>query len=195
MIKQMTTEMCKDVSGRLGYVRVLVEVDAGKEYLENVEINYVNAMKKVKMTKWVRVEYSWKPDKCNHCKVFGHTFKFCKAKPISEKSGANQEASANGNKDDSEGFVDVKNRKYKQGSKMWMSNGVQGNKLGYRGNVMNIQQRYVVKQKVSEPNNKEGENCASKSTQNMGKVGKTSRGEKREGDLAENISPPSMEKI
>ncbi|GJV14338.1 RNA-directed DNA polymerase, eukaryota, reverse transcriptase zinc-binding domain protein [Tanacetum coccineum] len=194
-MNQMTTEMCKDGFGRLGYARVLVEVDAGKEYLENVEINYVDAMKKVKMTKWVRVEYSWKPDKCNHYKEFGHTFKFCKAKPISEKSGANQEASANGNKDDSEGFVEVRNRKYKQRSKMGMSNGVQGNKLGYRWNVMNIQQRYVVKQKVSEPNNKEGENGASKSTQNMRKVGQTSKGEKKEGDLAENILPPSMEKI
>ncbi|GKF22338.1 RNA-directed DNA polymerase, eukaryota, reverse transcriptase zinc-binding domain protein [Tanacetum coccineum] len=163
MMDQMTTDMCKEGSGRLGYVRVLVEVDAGKEYLEKIEINYVDAMKKVKMTKWVKVEYSWKPDKCNHCKVFGHTFNFCKAKPISEKSEVNQEASVKGNKD-SEGFVEIRNRKNKHGVKVGMNNGIQGNKQGYRGNVMNIQHRYVVKQKVPEPNNMEGEIGASKST-------------------------------
>ncbi|GJY83853.1 RNA-directed DNA polymerase, eukaryota, reverse transcriptase zinc-binding domain protein [Tanacetum coccineum] len=100
--------------------RVLVEVDAGKEYLEKIEINYVDAMKKV-----------------------------------------NQEASVKGNKD-SEGFVEIINRKNKHRVKVGMNNRVQGNKQGYRGNVMNIQHRYVVKQKVPEPNNMEGEIGASK---------------------------------
>nr|GFB66313.1 ATPase, F1/V1/A1 complex, alpha/beta subunit, zinc knuckle CX2CX4HX4C [Tanacetum cinerariifolium] len=68
MMDQMTSDMCKEGSARLRYARVLVEVDAGKEYLEKIKINYVDAMKKVKMTKWVKVEYSWKPDRCNHCK-------------------------------------------------------------------------------------------------------------------------------
>nr|GEY89739.1 hypothetical protein [Tanacetum cinerariifolium] len=131
---------------------ILEECGLGKEYLEKVEINYVDGMQNVKMTKWVKVEYSWKPEKCSQCKVFGHTFNLCKDKPISEKSEANQEARVNGNKD-SEGFVEIKNRKNKQGVKLGMSNGNQGNKQGYRGNVMNIQQRYVVKQKVPEPNN------------------------------------------
>ncbi|GKB82107.1 RNA-directed DNA polymerase, eukaryota, reverse transcriptase zinc-binding domain protein, partial [Tanacetum coccineum] len=52
MMDQMTSDMCKKGSGRLGYARVLVKVDAGKEYLEKIEINYVDAIKKVKMTKW-----------------------------------------------------------------------------------------------------------------------------------------------
>nr|GEU67321.1 RNA-directed DNA polymerase, eukaryota, reverse transcriptase zinc-binding domain protein [Tanacetum cinerariifolium] len=42
IMDHMTTEMCKEGFGRLGYARVLVEVDAGKEYLEKVEINYVD---------------------------------------------------------------------------------------------------------------------------------------------------------
>nr|GEU49936.1 zinc finger, CCHC-type [Tanacetum cinerariifolium] len=161
-------EMCffkfkdENGSGRLGFVRVLVEVDAGKDYLEKFEINYVDGMQNVKMTKWVKVEYSWKPDKYIHCKVFGHTFNLCKAKPISEKTEANQEARVNGNKD-SKWFVEIRNRKNKQGVKVGTSNGNQGNKQGYRGNVMNIQQRYVVKQKnVGQHNNEKIRKSANK---------------------------------
>ncbi|GKD28280.1 hypothetical protein Tco_1239058 [Tanacetum coccineum] len=170
--------MCKEGSGRLGYARVLVEVDAGKEYLDKNEINYVDAMKKMKMTKWVKVEYSWKPDRCNHCKVFGHTFNYCKAKQMNERSDSNPEARVNGNKEDNEGFVEVKNRKNKQGSKVGMNNGTQAN-------------------------SKEGENGKTKSTQDKGKSCETNDGDKRDGDLNNknnmentgNMSPPSLEKL
>ncbi|GKE41535.1 RNA-directed DNA polymerase, eukaryota, reverse transcriptase zinc-binding domain protein, partial [Tanacetum coccineum] len=127
MMDQMTSNMYKKGSGRLGYARVLVKVDAGKEYLEKIEINYVDAMNKVKLTKWVKVKYSWKPDRCKHCKV--------------------------GN----EGFVEVKNRKKNNRNVAGMNNGTQGNKQSYKVNMMNIQQRYVVKQKAPEQKSKEGE--------------------------------------
>ncbi|GJS32357.1 RNA-directed DNA polymerase, eukaryota, reverse transcriptase zinc-binding domain protein [Tanacetum coccineum] len=76
------------------------------------------------------------------------------SKPISEKSEVNQEASVKGNKD-SEGFVEIRNRKNKHGVKVGMNNGIQG------------------------------------------KVGETSNGNKREGNMKNNgnISPPSLEKI
>ncbi|GKA70908.1 RNA-directed DNA polymerase, eukaryota, reverse transcriptase zinc-binding domain protein [Tanacetum coccineum] len=92
------------IKGRLGYARVLVKVNAGKEYLEKIEINYVDAIKKV------------------------------------------------GN----EGFVEVKNRKKNNGNVARMNNGTQGNKQSYKVNMMNIQQRYVVKQKALEQKSKEG---------------------------------------
>ncbi|GJZ46988.1 RNA-directed DNA polymerase, eukaryota, reverse transcriptase zinc-binding domain protein [Tanacetum coccineum] len=44
IMDQMTSDMCKVGSGRLGYARVLVEVDAGKRYLDKIEINYADAM-------------------------------------------------------------------------------------------------------------------------------------------------------
>ncbi|GJV91772.1 RNA-directed DNA polymerase, eukaryota, reverse transcriptase zinc-binding domain protein [Tanacetum coccineum] len=106
--------------------RVLVEVDAGKRYLDKIEINYVDAMNKVKMTKWVRVEYSWKPDKCDHC-----------------------------------------------------------NKQGYKGNVMNIQQKYVVKQKLPESNCKEGDKGNPINVQDKGKSCETCNDSKRGEDMLE----------
>ncbi|GKF65430.1 RNA-directed DNA polymerase, eukaryota, reverse transcriptase zinc-binding domain protein, partial [Tanacetum coccineum] len=68
MMDKITFEMCKARSRRLGFARVLVEVDATKEFLDKIKINYVDGQKKVKMSKWVKVEYSWKPDRCSHAK-------------------------------------------------------------------------------------------------------------------------------
>ncbi|GJV56558.1 hypothetical protein Tco_1457563 [Tanacetum coccineum] len=48
---KMAAEMCKEGSERLGYARVLVEINAEKDYIDNVEINYVDDLKNVKKTK------------------------------------------------------------------------------------------------------------------------------------------------
>ncbi|PWA43409.1 hypothetical protein CTI12_AA516070 [Artemisia annua] len=66
--------MCHNGTGRLGFARVLVEVDAAKE------VQYKDAMNHTKKVKFVKVEYSWKPEVCNHCVVFGHSFKDCKVR-------------------------------------------------------------------------------------------------------------------
>ncbi|GJZ46112.1 RNA-directed DNA polymerase, eukaryota, reverse transcriptase zinc-binding domain protein [Tanacetum coccineum] len=142
-------------------------------------------------------------DTSNEEKVFVHTDNYCKAKQKKERNDASQEAKVNGNKEDNEGFVEVINKKNKQGSKVGINNGNQGNKQSYRVNVMNMQKRYVVKQKIPEPNSKEGEIGINKSTQDTGKSCETSNGDKREGDMykknnmgnACNMTPPSLEKI
>ncbi|GJS20996.1 RNA-directed DNA polymerase, eukaryota, reverse transcriptase zinc-binding domain protein [Tanacetum coccineum] len=36
-------------------------------------------------TKKVKVEYSWRPDTCKHCRVFGHTFYQCSKRPRSDE--------------------------------------------------------------------------------------------------------------
>ncbi|GKC78797.1 RNA-directed DNA polymerase, eukaryota, reverse transcriptase zinc-binding domain protein [Tanacetum coccineum] len=151
MMDQMTSVMCKEGYGRLGYTKVLVEVDASKSYLDKVEINYVDAQKKIKMT----------------------------------KSGSNQEARENWNKEDNEGFVEVRNRKNKQGYK-------------------------EVKQKAPDPNIKEvamgginQNNEKSKSTQDKEKPCETCYVDKMDGEMNNkknmentcNKTPPSLEKI
>ncbi|GJX57975.1 RNA-directed DNA polymerase, eukaryota, reverse transcriptase zinc-binding domain protein [Tanacetum coccineum] len=105
----MTAEICKEGSGRLGYARVLVEIDANKEYVDKVEIDYVNSNMNVKSTKWVKVEYSWKPAMCSHYGVFGHTINNCNSKPkvnveVEQGSKPNEKGENN-----IEGFVEVRN--------------------------------------------------------------------------------------
>nr|GEV87288.1 hypothetical protein [Tanacetum cinerariifolium] len=48
---QMTTTMCKEGFRRLGYARILVEINAEKNFTEKLEINYVDEEKTVKRTK------------------------------------------------------------------------------------------------------------------------------------------------
>ncbi|GJY08792.1 hypothetical protein Tco_0375846 [Tanacetum coccineum] len=113
---------CKEGSGRLGYVRVLVEVDARKNFLDKVEINYVDDQKNVKMSKWVKVEYSWKPDRC---KV--------------------------PNKVEREGFVEVRNIKNKNGIARGVNNRHQGNEQVNNMNNMFNQVKYAFNPKVPNP--------------------------------------------
>nr|GFA43019.1 ATPase, F1/V1/A1 complex, alpha/beta subunit, zinc knuckle CX2CX4HX4C [Tanacetum cinerariifolium] len=78
-IDQVTAEMCKNGVGRLGYARFLIKINTEDEFLDKIEINYLDKRRKVKSTKWVRVEYTWNPNRCNHCKVFGHLVQRCDA--------------------------------------------------------------------------------------------------------------------
>ncbi|GKA27785.1 RNA-directed DNA polymerase, eukaryota, reverse transcriptase zinc-binding domain protein [Tanacetum coccineum] len=123
-IDQITAKMCKEGSGRLGFARVLVEINAEKPFLDSVEINYVDGEKNVKKSKWVKVEYSWKPNRCSHCSVFGHLTQNCRVK----NSGPDVvNDSRNGKKaydeDNKEGFVEVRNRKnYRDRRGMWNNN-------------------------------------------------------------------------
>nr|GEV38076.1 hypothetical protein [Tanacetum cinerariifolium] len=128
----MTAEMCKQGSGRLRYARVLVEIAARKAYIDKVEIDYVDNKMYVKKMKWVKVEYSWKPERCNHCWVFGHNFNNCKARPrtIAEvEKGINKQDKGEYN---TEGFVEVRNMKNKVGNFGNYNNGYQGNKMPAR---------------------------------------------------------------
>ncbi|GJR27109.1 RNA-directed DNA polymerase, eukaryota, reverse transcriptase zinc-binding domain protein [Tanacetum coccineum] len=77
IMDKTTTRMCRGGIGNFGYARVLVEIQADKE---QIEIYYKNKHQRTKCSKFVKVEYSWKPPKCNECKVFGHTEKTCGSK-------------------------------------------------------------------------------------------------------------------
>ncbi|GJV02633.1 RNA-directed DNA polymerase, eukaryota, reverse transcriptase zinc-binding domain protein [Tanacetum coccineum] len=166
MMDQMTSDMCKEGSGRLGYARVLVEIDASKSYLDKIEINYVDDEKKVKMLKWVRVEYSWKPDKCCYCNVFGHLSNYCKSKPVvNGDNGKKTKDNMNHLDSSKEGFVEVKNRKKNRfeanGSKYTGVNEyTQGNSKGWDQH----QVKYIPKVPAPKPTPMEPKNNQSSPT-------------------------------
>nr|GEV51578.1 putative reverse transcriptase, RNA-dependent DNA polymerase, Gag-polypeptide of LTR copia-type [Tanacetum cinerariifolium] len=68
----MTTIICLKSKGRIGFARVLVELNAEKEVKNKIEIIYKGKDISEGMKKVVDVEYAWKPLVCTHCKVFGH---------------------------------------------------------------------------------------------------------------------------
>ncbi|PWA42018.1 Phytosulfokine [Artemisia annua] len=62
--------------GRASFARVLIEVDASTELVDNIEVCY----KRLGRSMNLKVEYAWKPPLCTHCKVFGHELRTCKFK-------------------------------------------------------------------------------------------------------------------
>ncbi|GJR75423.1 RNA-directed DNA polymerase, eukaryota, reverse transcriptase zinc-binding domain protein [Tanacetum coccineum] len=68
IMDQTTTEMCNKGMGRIGYARVLVEVNAKNKLKNSVKICYKNAKKETCLTKFVNVVYDWMPPRCEFCK-------------------------------------------------------------------------------------------------------------------------------
>lgn len=77
MMDRTTARMCHMGTGSIGYARVLVEVKADKELKNKIEIVYKGKDLGTSWTKFVNVEYTWKPLRCDHCKVFGHCDNKC----------------------------------------------------------------------------------------------------------------------
>ncbi|PWA51781.1 hypothetical protein CTI12_AA460750 [Artemisia annua] len=103
----MTTRMCTQGVGRLGFARVLVEANASKGLDDSIDVVYKNREDGNQFVKKVQVTYDWKPPVCSHCKVFGHSFEKClKRDRTGEQVVENQK--------DDEGFVQNNNRKTNQ---------------------------------------------------------------------------------
>ncbi|GJW38983.1 hypothetical protein Tco_0064828 [Tanacetum coccineum] len=75
----MTTRMCNQGVGRIGYARILVEVNANKELVDSIDVLYKTNDGKQSM-KSVRFEYDWKPPLCKHGHVFSHSDRKCNKK-------------------------------------------------------------------------------------------------------------------
>ncbi|GKE58003.1 ATPase, F1/V1/A1 complex, alpha/beta subunit, partial [Tanacetum coccineum] len=52
IVDKTTTRMCKDGTGNIGYARVLVEINADKEFKENIEICYKSDNQKTNCSKF-----------------------------------------------------------------------------------------------------------------------------------------------
>ncbi|GJZ34168.1 RNA-directed DNA polymerase, eukaryota, reverse transcriptase zinc-binding domain protein [Tanacetum coccineum] len=98
MMDQVTAEMCRARTGRLGYARVLIEINAEEECHDKIEINYVNEIKK------------------------------CEVVPKPKTVMNNKRISENHFGIDQEGFVEVRNRKNNYNNKEGWNNVNQGNK-------------------------------------------------------------------
>ncbi|GJV56857.1 RNA-directed DNA polymerase, eukaryota, reverse transcriptase zinc-binding domain protein [Tanacetum coccineum] len=85
-----TTKLCKYGSGNFGYARVLVEINSNKELKEKVEVCYKSKDNKTICSKFVNVEYSWKPPLCSECKVFGHINNTCGKKDRGPNENGNK---------------------------------------------------------------------------------------------------------
>ncbi|PWA97295.1 hypothetical protein CTI12_AA030020 [Artemisia annua] len=127
--------MCMTRVGRMGFARVLVELNAKKQFKDVIEVAYNRKDASISMTKYVQVEYAWKPAHCGHCCVFGHEEKTCRMVP-KEQNGDQQE---NEHGDNNDGFKEVSYRRNRNefdynNSRRYDQNGQNGYA---RGNMYN----------------------------------------------------------
>nr|GFA68651.1 hypothetical protein [Tanacetum cinerariifolium] len=96
-----------------------------KKLKDRTEICYKDKKNNVtKGTKFVNVEYAWKPPMCAECKVFGHEVGKCKA-----QKGNKHQCSAESNIVDKEGFTNVQ----KSNKNVHNVNGLQNNRRDQHG--------------------------------------------------------------
>ncbi|PWA74133.1 zinc knuckle CX2CX4HX4C [Artemisia annua] len=99
--------MCMTGIGRLGFARVLVELNAEKQLKDVIEVAYKKKDASISVTKFVQVEYAWKPSKCSHYCVFGHEEKTCRMIPKDKNEGKQNDYQC----DNNDGFKEVQYRK------------------------------------------------------------------------------------
>ncbi|GJR68831.1 RNA-directed DNA polymerase, eukaryota, reverse transcriptase zinc-binding domain protein [Tanacetum coccineum] len=84
IMDRITTSMCEKAYGRASFARVLVEVEAAKGLVDSVEVCYKALGRSMKL----RVEYTWRPPVCSHCKVFGHNDDKCTSRVLTDAEKA-----------------------------------------------------------------------------------------------------------
>ena len=67
---------------RLNYARVCVEVDAGDTLIEEIDLASGDSEDPSTDPIKINVVYQWKPPRCSHCLVFGHTSTNCELHPV-----------------------------------------------------------------------------------------------------------------
>ncbi|GJY18232.1 RNA-directed DNA polymerase, eukaryota, reverse transcriptase zinc-binding domain protein [Tanacetum coccineum] len=111
IIEEVTTSMCKMGNGRMGFARVLIDVEAEKGLPEKIEIVYKNKEGVVTGNKSVNVSYDWSPPMCSFCKVFGNCEKNYVCRPRSVDEFMEMERNVMKNKHESKEFEQVRYKK------------------------------------------------------------------------------------
>ncbi|CAI9270261.1 unnamed protein product [Lactuca saligna] len=74
---KITQKMCNEHWGRPAFMRFLVEMSAETDWMKELSVVSIDFGTGEKVESKCRIEYAWRPDICNHCKVYGHKNSNC----------------------------------------------------------------------------------------------------------------------
>jgi hypothetical protein len=77
MLDAYTSQMCKESWGRSSFARCLIEVKADEVLRDNLTVEIPLLDGSSSTIEKIRVEYEWKPPRCDMCKLCGHTLLDC----------------------------------------------------------------------------------------------------------------------
>ncbi|GKC04244.1 hypothetical protein Tco_0995854 [Tanacetum coccineum] len=83
MLNSYTNSMCNDSWGRSSFARYLIEVNFEADFVDAVTIGIPSLTGEDFTKETIRVEYEWRPPRCDECKIFGHVHNHCPKKVVS----------------------------------------------------------------------------------------------------------------
>nr|GEW99188.1 zinc knuckle CX2CX4HX4C [Tanacetum cinerariifolium] len=83
MLDSYTSSMCKDSWSGSGFARCLIEVNLEVDLVDSVTISIPSLTEDGFTKETIRVEYEWRPHRCDECRIFGHVHDHCPKKMVS----------------------------------------------------------------------------------------------------------------
>nr|GFA25440.1 zinc knuckle CX2CX4HX4C [Tanacetum cinerariifolium] len=83
MLDSYTSSMCNDLWGRSSFARCLIEVNSEAGLVDVVTVGIPSLTGEGFTKETIRVEYEWRPFRCDICKIFGHVHDHCPNKVVS----------------------------------------------------------------------------------------------------------------
>ncbi|GJY62492.1 zinc knuckle CX2CX4HX4C containing protein [Tanacetum coccineum] len=83
MLDSYTSSMCNESWGRSSFARCLTKVNSEADLVDVVTIGIPSLSRDGFTKETIRVEYEWRPPRCDICKIFGHVHDYCPKKVMS----------------------------------------------------------------------------------------------------------------
>nr|GFA57251.1 zinc knuckle CX2CX4HX4C [Tanacetum cinerariifolium] len=83
MLDSYTSSMCNDSWGRSSFAQCLIKVNSEVDLVDVVTVGIPSLTGEGFTKETIRVEYEWRPPKCDICKIFGHVHDHCPNKMVS----------------------------------------------------------------------------------------------------------------
>ncbi|GJZ22368.1 zinc knuckle CX2CX4HX4C containing protein [Tanacetum coccineum] len=145
MLDSYTSSMCNDSWGRSSFARCLIEVNSEADLVDVVTIGIPSLSEDDFTKETIRVEYEWRPPRCDTCKIFGHVHDYCPKKVVSPPIVATSNVVTPNAEKTNDGFQTVGKKKKRKG-KSKSTNGGQFTGPSVKHNV-----RYEPKATTSAP--------------------------------------------
>ncbi|GKC51394.1 zinc knuckle CX2CX4HX4C containing protein [Tanacetum coccineum] len=82
MLDSYTSSMCNDSWGRSSFARCLIEINSEADLVDVVTIGIPSLTGDDFTKETIRVEYEWRPPRCDLCKIFSHVHDHCPKKVV-----------------------------------------------------------------------------------------------------------------
>ncbi|GJT03746.1 zinc knuckle CX2CX4HX4C containing protein, partial [Tanacetum coccineum] len=172
MLDSYTSSMCNDSWGRSSFARCLIEVNSEADLVDVVTIGIPSLSEDDFTKETIRVEYEWRPPRCDTCKIFGHVHDYCPKKVVSPPIVATSNVVTPNAEKTNDGFQTVGKKKKSKG-KSKSTNGGQFTGLSVKHNV-----RYEPKATTSAP--KKGTTYVGYTSQSTPMLKKTGNSSKKD---------------